>query len=172
LLSAAAAGLPAAAAAPLAATPAPASLRKLRRSVTALSSCLFIFSSFSGQRPNATSELSGSAEPERAFLDLEEDAAHRAQCRIQDGRFGLLKVAEEVGRPTADMCFEEALLLLRGKGSAECAVDHSCHHLAERGDVVLRLLHRRIARDTKTRHVLPQLCQRLLVEKAGQVIGA
>src|SRR5262245_7616058 len=93
---------PVVSAAPPAAAPAPASLRKLRRSASAsFLPCFIRFASFSDPLcgrcpaiPNSRSRRRASDHGECLLLDLEERPAHRSERRIEDGRLGRLHVAE------------------------------------------------------------------------------
>src|SRR3546814_5923490 len=69
------------------------------------------------------------------------------------------------------MGVEEAALLSEIGRSSEASSDEAGHHLAERGDVVFRLLHVVGAGDAQARHVVAQPRQRLLVQEPGQIVG-
>src|SRR3546814_13573718 len=77
---------------------------------------------------------------------------------------------------SSDVCssdlVEEVALLGKGRRCAEAAGDEAGHHLAERGDMIFRLFHVVGARNAQARHVAAQPRQRLLVQKAGVIVGS
>src|SRR3546814_5514312 len=79
---------------------------------------------------------------------------------------------EEPRRPAADVGVEEVALLGKVRRCAEAAGDEAGHHLAERGDMIFRLFHVVGARNAQARHVAAQPRQRLLVQKAGEIVGS
>src|SRR5208282_373131 len=111
---------------------------------------------------------------ERLALDLHEMAADLADRPVEPRRLRRLQIRKELLRPAAEVTVEEGVLLgERGRPLAKGAGDQPRHRLAQRRDMVLGLLGLLLLPDdAEARHVAAQLGERLLEEKARQIIGA
>src|SRR5690606_25592658 len=104
-------------------------------------------------------------------FDVQEETADGSHRHEEARRGRGLQILEKARRPAGDVTVKEASLCCEIRWLAEGAPDEARHHLAERGDMVLRLADSFSPRDAKLGHVLTQPRQGPIMEKTGQVIG-
>src|SRR5947209_2747927 len=147
---------------------------KLRRSMPPrLFSSGFICSSLEPpnktlQKPSHSERCSGE-HCESLCLDFHEKPPKPPDVPIKACRGRFLEIAEKARGPRLEVALEKALF--RCEIGFEIAPRHSGHDLAEDRYVILRLRDVIGAGDADRRHVLADLRERALLQKAGQIVG-